>query len=191
MVNDRDGALEVFQYVDLMSGASVLRRHERERRGLRSCEGPASMGCPQHWNSRRGESMPLFRGSIGIPLVAALMAAGGCAGPEDPAAEKATWSGQLGSRLKSGMQAIQDVAPDLPRVSRIVYGSERCHVTAEGETDCGRAALNICRAQGYEAGRAIDTASVNACRPRSIEQIQTGDGPSCRTKYQVTAALCW
>ncbi|QFU15979.1 hypothetical protein [Microvirga thermotolerans] len=138
-----------------------------------------------------GRSMPFLRPSIGISLLAALLAAGGCAAPADPAADERTWSGTLGARLRSGVQAIREATPDLPRVSRVVYASERCLISEEGSPDCGAAALRICTARGYGAGRALDTASVNACRPRTIEHLQSGDGPACRTKYQVTAALCW
>ncbi|MCB8819921.1 hypothetical protein [Microvirga rosea] len=129
---------------------------------------------------------------IRTPILATLLVAGGCAAPDEAAVDdKTSWSSHLGSRLKSSLEAIQNAAPDLPRMSRVVYGSDRCTISDDGEADCGEAAIRICKAQGFEAGRAIDTASVNSCRPRTIDHIQSGDGPSCRTKYQVTAALCW
>ncbi|MBZ6074703.1 hypothetical protein [Microvirga puerhi] len=134
---------------------------------------------------------PSTRRRLRTPILATVLMVGGCAGPESAAVEEPTWTGTMGARLKAGIRAIQDATPELPRMSRIVQGSDRCTISASGDADCGEAAIRICKARGYDAGQAIDTASVNSCRPRSVDQLQSGDGLSCKTKYQVTAALCW
>jgi hypothetical protein len=135
--------------------------------------------------------MTLWLPQLKSAVMIGALAVGGCAGPDELAEDKTSWTGMLGSKLKAGLEAIQDASPDLPPLSRVVYDSDRCMIAPEGGVDCKEAAKRICKSRGYSSGRAVDTASINSCRPRSFAQLQSGDGLFCQTKYQVTAALCW
>lgn len=151
--------------------------------------------CEKSWLTTTGmdsgRPMSLSVHSFGSILVLAALFGAGCDRSEGVSDIKTSWAGSLGAKLKSGLDSISESTLDGPLMTRIVYDSERCMTAPEGGADCREAARQICRARGFISGGAVDTASVNSCRPRSFAELHSGDGLSCQTKYQVTAALCW
>ena len=97
----------------------------------------------------------------------------------------------LGDQTKENLHAVWEGAKKLPRPAQVIPANGRCEVTDTGELRCRDAAIQACRAKGYASGRPVDTASVDACRPARRDERQSGEMVTCRTKYEVTTALCW
>jgi hypothetical protein len=97
----------------------------------------------------------------------------------------------LGDQTKENLHAVWESAKKLPPTARVVPATGRCDVSDRGELRCREAALQACRTKGFTSGRAVDTASVDACRPATRDELQSGESVICRTRYEVTTALCW
>ncbi|HEX2725318.1 MAG TPA: hypothetical protein VHN20_05820 [Beijerinckiaceae bacterium] len=97
----------------------------------------------------------------------------------------------LGDQTKENMRAVWEGAKKLPRPAQVIPASGRCDVSAGGQLNCREAAVRACKAKGYASGRAVDTASVEACRPARPHERQSGEMVTCQTRYEVTTALCW
>jgi len=137
--------------------------------------------------------MRLGRPELIVLISAALSALGACASSETSTAEGMVNSvaSSLITQLEAGINAIQHAAGSLPPTAQIVYASERCASSGSGGPDCGEAAARVCKTKGFSSGKPVDVASANACRLNSSPALRPGVVATCRTKYELTASLCW
>jgi hypothetical protein len=126
-------------------------------------------------------------------LALASLLIGGCYKTSESGmlADTASSLRSLGDQTKENLHAVWEGAKKLPRPAQVVPANARCDVSAGGELSCREAAIQACRKKGYTSGRAVDTASVEACRPARQAERQSGESVTCRTRYEVTTALCW
>jgi hypothetical protein len=115
------------------------------------------------------------------------------------------WMDEGASRLKGGIAGAQEslhrlggrareVARDaagtvaaLPG-TRAITAHQRCEPAPNGAPDCHAAAAVLCRGQGFQAGRLLDTQTERSCPARVLF---SGRGESeCRTEIFVTRAVC-
>ncbi len=129
-----------------------------------------------------------------LPMILGIVLTGAsCTRPPDAALlEWAAAPVEAFSRgMETSLRGLKDAADDLPLSPHVIPASSRCAFSDDGKLNCREAAIHACKAQGYGTGEAAGTATINACRPTSLRDVWSGDSPSCRTKYQLTAALCW
>jgi hypothetical protein len=140
------------------------------------------------------------------------------ASPANPTPERGpfgavgTWIDQSIDRLGTGIKATQKTIDDLtaptrdavqnaagaakdaatavtrlPRVG-FVSGSERCLTAPNGAPDCRAATETLCKANGFESGRSLDTRTEAYCPPPQIKL--SGPLPKLTECVYVTRAIC-
>ncbi|MGP0091676.1 MAG: hypothetical protein ACLPKB_17190 [Xanthobacteraceae bacterium] len=100
----------------------------------------------------------------------------------------------LTAPTRDAVQSAAGVAKDaatavvnLPRVG-FVSGSERCLTAPNGAPDCQAATQALCKANGFETGRSLDTRTQAYCPPPQIKI--SGPVPKLTECVYVTRALC-
>jgi hypothetical protein len=141
----------------------------------------------------RGDPVQYQRLGLLIMISGFLLAGGSCTRSADTMVPE--WAASSAEVFREGvgksLQAVRDATGDLSLPARVVTTSNRCTIADDGSPDCRDAAIQACMKHGYKTGKAADTATVNACRRTRPDNLQPGDDLACRTKYRLTAALCW
>jgi hypothetical protein len=92
--------------------------------------------------------------------------------------------------VKDAAGAAKDAATAVARLPRVgfVSGSERCLTAPNGAPDCRAATEALCKANGFESGRSLDTRTQAYCPPAQIKL--SGPLPKLTECVYVTRAIC-
>jgi len=90
--------------------------------------------------------------------------------------------------VKGAAGAAKDAATAVVRLPGFVSGSERCLTAPNGAPDCQAATDALCKANGYESGRSLDTRTQAYCPPAQIKL--SGPLPKLAECVYVTRAIC-
>lgn len=92
--------------------------------------------------------------------------------------------------VQNAAGAAKDAATAVVRLPRVgfVSGSERCLTAPNGAPDCQAATETLCKANGFETGRSLDTRTQAYCPPPQIKL--SGPLPKLTECVFVTRALC-
>jgi hypothetical protein len=84
--------------------------------------------------------------------------------------------------------AAKDAATAVTRLPGFVSGSERCLTAPNGAPDCRAATEALCKANGYQGGRSLDTRTEAYCPPPKVKL--SGTLPKIEECVYVTRAIC-
>jgi len=92
--------------------------------------------------------------------------------------------------VKDAAGAAKDAATAVVRLPRVgfVSGSERCLTAPNGAPDCQAATQVLCKSNGFESGRSLDTRTEAYCPPPQIKL--SGPLPKLTECVYVTRAIC-
>jgi hypothetical protein len=92
--------------------------------------------------------------------------------------------------VQNAAGAAKDAATTVVRLPRVgfVSGSERCLPAPNGAPDCQAATELLCKANGFESGRSLDTRTEVYCPPPQIKL--SGPLPKLAECVYVTRAIC-
>lgn len=95
--------------------------------------------------------------------------------------------GKAGDRMRD---AAKDVggAVGLPK-ARVTTGRERCLPAQNGAPDCEPAAVALCKAKGFQAGKSLETQSERNCSPRALLAGRPSE-TECQREMFVMRAMC-
>jgi hypothetical protein len=71
----------------------------------------------------------------------------------------------------------------------VLTGHEKCASAPNGAPDCVIAANAICKTNGFESGKSVDTTTTEVCPPQ-VYLSGHSSGPECRKETFVSRALC-
>ena len=92
--------------------------------------------------------------------------------------------------VQSAAGVAKDAAKAFTRLPRVGFasGSERCPIAPNGAPDCQAASDALCKANGFESGRSLDTRTEAYCPPPQIKL--SGPLPKLTECIFVTRAIC-
>jgi hypothetical protein len=92
--------------------------------------------------------------------------------------------------VQNAAGAAKDAATAVVRLPRVgfVSGSERCLTAPNGAPDCQAATEALCKANGFDGGRSLDTRTEAYCPPPQIKL--SGPLPKLTECVYVTRAIC-
>ena len=98
---------------------------------------------------------------------------------------------EAGVAAKTTVEGAKDAAGAVTRIptSRVFTGHEKCASAPNGAPDCVLAANAICKTNGFESGKSVDTTSTEVCPPQ-VYLSGHSSGPECRKETFVSRALC-
>jgi hypothetical protein len=98
---------------------------------------------------------------------------------------------EAGVAAKTTVEGAKDAAGAVTRIptSRVFTGHEQCASAPNGAPDCVIAANAICKTNGFESGKSVDTTTTEVCPPQVYLSGQSS-GPECRKETFVSRALC-
>ena len=98
---------------------------------------------------------------------------------------------EAGVAAKTTVEGAKDAAGAVTRIptSRVLTGHEKCASAPNGAPDCVIAANAICKTNGFESGKSVDTTTTEVCPPQVYLSGQSS-GPECRKETFVSRALC-
>jgi len=77
------------------------------------------------------------------------------------------------------------------KIPSMQKGREKCPATDSGAVDCKAAADALCRAQGFQQGKSVDSDATEKCSAEALLLSGRKSQPgACRTDYFVTRAWC-
>jgi hypothetical protein len=117
------------------------------------------------------------------------------------------WLEQGATKLKSDMREVQEKFDKLGKEAReaakeatgavvglpnarVVTARERCTPAPNGAPDCQAAANAICRGNGFQTGKSLDTQSEQKCPARVLLERRAPSSGECPTEIFVTRAMC-
>jgi hypothetical protein len=98
---------------------------------------------------------------------------------------------EAGVAAKTTVEGAKDAAGAVTRIptSRVFTGHEKCDSAPNGAPDCVIAANAICKTNGFESGKSVDTTTTEVCPPQVYLSGRSG-GSECRKETFVSRALC-
>ena len=98
---------------------------------------------------------------------------------------------EAGIVAKTTVEGAKDAAGAVTRIptSRVLTGHEKCASAPNGAPDCVIAANAICKTNGFESGKSVDTTTTEVCPPQ-VYLSGHSSGPECRKETFVSRALC-
>lgn len=94
--------------------------------------------------------------------------------------------------VKGAAEATKDAAATLFRLPgmRVVEVHQRCDTAPNGAPDCRTAAINACRAKGFNAGQPVDVRSSENCPPAVWMSGREPGAGECPEETVVLMAAC-
>ena len=74
--------------------------------------------------------------------------------------------------------------------TRVIRGHQNCPLAPNGAPDCVAAAVAMCKAQGLEGGKSLDTTSAEECPAQVMLGRRAAQPGECKLVTFVTKALC-
>jgi hypothetical protein len=98
---------------------------------------------------------------------------------------------EAGTAAKTTVEGAKDAAGAVTRIptSRVFTGHEKCASAPNGAPDCVIAANAICKTNGFESGKSVDTTTTEVCPPQ-VYLSGRSSGSECRKETFVSRALC-
>ncbi|MEI9803620.1 MAG: hypothetical protein WDN48_02995 [Pseudolabrys sp.] len=100
----------------------------------------------------------------------------------------ANFGHEAGVAAKSTVDATKDAAGAVARIpgTRVVTGHAKCKNAPNARRDCLAAAMEVCKAKGFEGGKSLDMTTAEVCPAKAL---LSGRG-ECHDETFVSRALC-
>ena len=98
---------------------------------------------------------------------------------------------EAGIAAKTTVEGAKDAAGAVTRIptSRVFTGHEKCASAPNGAPDCVIAANAICKTNGFESGKSVDSTTTEVCPPQ-VYLSGRSSGSECHKETFVSRALC-
>jgi hypothetical protein len=98
---------------------------------------------------------------------------------------------EAGIAAKTTVDAAKGAADAVVRIpnARVITGHEKCVVAPNGAPDCVAAAVNFCKAKGFQSGKSMDMTTAEVCPPQVLLSGRSS-GPECHDETFVSRILC-
>ena len=98
---------------------------------------------------------------------------------------------EAGIAAKTTVNNAKDAAGAVARIptARVMSGHAKCRNAPNGAPDCLSAAIEVCKAKGFEGGKSLDMTTAEVCPAKVLMSGRSAPG-ACKDETFVSRAFC-